>query len=126
MICCHYVIPINCIVPPWISSADILNCISSIAEVVLKYPAKNVLYVVAVCCAWLALPKKCLTKVVELGLNNLKYPDTDWSLSLPKFPIIVWKPVPCAKSALVLYCTPWSVPASLWNAWKVVDVIASL
>ena len=40
---------------------------------------------------------KCLTKVVELGLNRFKVPEIAWSLSeLPKFN--PWKFVLCAKS----------------------------
>ena len=80
----------------------ILNCISSIALVVLKYPAVKKSF--SLSDGWYeeALPIKCLTKVVDDGLNKCKYPLPHSSFSAPISPVQSWKPVPCA----------WSLPAS--------------
>jgi len=80
----------------------ILNCIASIADVVLKYPAVNTSLDLSDWWALLVLAIKCFTKVVDDGLNKCKYPAKDWSLSVPTDWPIFWNPVPCAWS-----CEAW-------------------
>ena len=91
---------------------DIWNWIASTAEVVFPYPAicpSNVNGFEAII---LTLDVKCLTKVVELGLNKFKEPDVP-SSALLFCPIVKgWNPVPCAKSSPALYDNSPPLPSS--------------
>jgi len=105
---------------------SILNCISSIAEVVLKYPAVKSFSSSLEAVFKLKVAIKCFTNVVLDGLNKCNIPLEDSSFSsAPKLKDKPWNEVPCAWSPLVLY--PKSeLSSSPWYGLKTVDVIVSL
>ena len=115
MLCSYYSIPYKCIVPSKLPD-DILKIAELIAEVVLQYPPINILKLKPPPSWYLLLEtsdKKCLTKVVELGLNKIIEPLIDISLALSIQSTYLISPVDCAKSSGELYCKVVSVSASL-------------
>ena len=77
---------------------DILNCTAFIADVVLKYPATKLWFVLSLWAIPLILDIKCFTKVVDDGLNKCIVPLKDWSASAPKGCWIYKNEVDWAKS----------------------------
>ena len=65
-----------------------LNCIASMADVVLKYPAILLIVTLGSDVEFIACASiiKCFTKVVELGLNNLTVAAKQSSLLFAKEP----------------------------------------
>jgi hypothetical protein len=76
----------------------ILNCMAFTALVVLPYPSVKKFPELSLCLAILISEIKCLTKVVELGLNNVNVPEIVWSLSFPTPSANILNAVDCAKS----------------------------
>ena len=71
--------------------------------------------------------KKCFTKVVELGLNNLTVAAKQSSLLFAEEPDVkFWKLVLCAKSLPVSYPNDALPPSSSEYDWKKVVVFVAL
>jgi hypothetical protein len=80
---------------------DILNCIASIALVVLKYPETKPSFAPVADTDDLEI--KCLTKVVSLGLNKCKVPEELSSALVLKLSASLKYEVDCAKSFPATY-----------------------
>ena len=104
----------------------IWNWTASIALVVFAYPAANPPQELLVDSYVFVLAIKCLTNVVDDGLNKCKNPVVHWSLSLPTRWAILIKSVLCWLSSDDLYANSVADWFSKWYALKFVVVTVVL